>query len=321
MDNIKPTFTSPEGAIYLAKRNVDNLGLSAATCYQQLFRLFACSPDRPDSYRDVGGYRFHPAAHQQHCMNQQSFTKTSNQDVWPSAPACCMQTNHLLHQQYMLPKLYYVPGLISLLLLFPFFYHAAEPKLHSQTAVSFYLPRDSSKDHFSFLFSVQYIEQSLQKKQQTKFWLGEDAAYNKLSLQMIQEEALQLKLTHDTNRVVAAVLLPTATFNDVVSLINICLINEIKRYALARDTFYIFADPPPTNEAENEINLIGCFQLSEVSTHVSSSLYQDIIQYLQLYILPYWYWLCLYAILVVAAVVRMKRSYWPRPSKKNLTPN
>ncbi|MCC6760778.1 MAG: hypothetical protein IT252_06155, partial [Chitinophagaceae bacterium] len=148
------------------------------------------------------------------------------------------------------------------------------------------------------------------------FWLGEDAAQSKLSLQMIQQEALQLKLTHDTNRVVAAVLLPSATFNDFVSLINICLINEHKRYALARDTFYIFADPPPTNDAENEINLISCFQLSEGSIHVSSSLYQDIIQYLELYILPYWYWWCLYIVLIVAAVLKMKRSYWPRSSKK-----
>ncbi|MCC6761428.1 MAG: hypothetical protein IT252_09440, partial [Chitinophagaceae bacterium] len=110
----------------------------------------------------------------------------------------------------MLPKLYYVPGFISLLLLFPLFYHAAEHKLHPQTTVSFFLPRDSAKDDFSYLFSVPYIEELVQSKQQTKFWLGEDAAQSKLSLQMIQQEALQLKLTHDTNRVVAAVLLPSA---------------------------------------------------------------------------------------------------------------
>lgn len=221
----------------------------------------------------------------------------------------------------MIPKLYYVPGFISLLLLFPLFYHTAGPKLHPQTTVSFFMPMDSARDDFSFQFSVPYIEELVRTKQQTKFWLGEEEAHKKLSLQMIQQEALQIKLTHDTNRVVAVVLLPAATFNDFVSLINICLINEHKRYAFARDTFYIFADPPPTNDAENEINLISCFQLSEGSIHVSSSLYQDIIQYLELYILPYWYWWCLYIVLIVAAVLKMKRSYWPRSSKKNLTPH
>ncbi len=219
----------------------------------------------------------------------------------------------------MIPKLYYVPGFISLLLLFPLFYHAAGPKLHPQTAVSVYLPKDKNPEGDQFIaYTVPGIEQRVQSKQQTRFWLGEDAAQSKLSLQMIQQEALQLKLTHDTNRVVAAVLLPSATFNDFVSLINICLINEHKRYALARDTFYIFADPPPNNEVMTCGGVIS--KVINVEEQPPGVLGKMKI-YFDKNILPYWYWWCCYAALVSVAIVSIKRSYWPRSSKKNLTPH
>ena len=218
----------------------------------------------------------------------------------------------------MLPKLYYVPGFISLLLLFPLFYHAAGRKLHPQTAVGVYLPKDKNPEGDQFIeYTVPGIEQWVQNKQQTRFWLGEDAAQSKLSLQMIQQEALQLKLTHDTNRVVAAVLLPTATFNDFVSLINICLINEHKRYAFARDTFYIFAEPPPNNKQVEEILICEVFTLGIKPPGVLGKMKM----YFDKNILPYWYWWCCYAALVSVAIVSIMRSYWPSSPKKISTPH
>lgn len=177
---------------------------------------------------------------------------------------------------------------------------------------------DSARDDFSFQFSVPYIEELVRTKQQTKFWLGEDAAQSKLSLQMIQQEALQLKLTHDTNRVVAVVLLPAATFNDFVSLINICLINEHKRYAFARDTFYIFAEPPPSNNYK--------FQDGSFCVVINSGLQPPgVLEQMKMYfdknILPYWYWWCCYAALVGVAIVSIKRRYWPSSPKKISTPH
>lgn len=231
--------------------------------------------------------------------------------------AVCNTATHCI-TPFMHPKLYYVPGIISLLMLFPLFYYTAQPKLHPPTVAKFYLPMDEATDSFTWMFSLPYIEELVQSKQQTKFWLGEEEAHKKFSLQMIQQEALQLKLTHDTNRVVAAVLLPAATFEDFVSLINICLINENKRYALARDTFYFFADPPPNSNLNMDSFFIcGRSNLSEQPLGKPGK----INKYFTQNILPYWYWCCCYAALVSVAIVSIKRRYWPSSPKKISTPH
>lgn len=164
------------------------------------------------------------------------------------------------------------------------------------------------------MFSVPYIEQCVQNKQQTKFWLGDNEAQNKLSLQVMQQEALKLNLTHDTNRVVAAVLLPSCKFKDFVGLINLCLINEHKRYALAKDTFYIFADPPPFTG----ITICGGVIIEVIHVEEQpSGMREQMKKVFEEYVFPYWYWWCLYGALIWGTVFRLKRSIWLTSGKKN----
>jgi hypothetical protein len=123
----------------------------------------------------------------------------------------------------MLPK-WYVPGMISLLGIFPLLYWKTIPvrEQFDQRAMNVYLPKDGNYDEtLAKMFSEELVLKNVANKQQIAFYLNDFIDQRQNVLEAIRHTGREIKFCYDTSRVVKVVLGKNCTFNDLVSVLNI----------------------------------------------------------------------------------------------------
>jgi hypothetical protein len=142
-------------------------------------------------------------------------------------------------------KLYYVPGLISLICLFISFklsIYKIQPKQYSYIALN--VPNDTKNmSHSSF--SSYWIEQQIKKKKQIVLTLDADEKNNQKKFELIKYEAGKLKYTQDTSTVLRIKFTNDINYRTLVRLIDLCYTDQHKRFVLLKNSFVIFGEYPP----------------------------------------------------------------------------
>jgi hypothetical protein len=146
---------------------------------------------------------------------------------------------------------WYLPGMISLLGIFPLLYWKTNPlrEQFDQRVMNVYLPMEEDYDGtLVTMFSEGFVLKDVANKQHIAFYLNDFIDQRENVLDAIRHSSLKIKFGYDTSRVVKVVFGKNCTFNDLVSVLNICLADGHKRYAWVQDSIFIFAPPPPSPE-------------------------------------------------------------------------
>jgi len=150
-------------------------------------------------------------------------------------------------------RLYYVPGLISIigLPLLLFFYWPRETV--APTCLKVFLPTDRKDDPGMIGFSKETVYKSLKGKKITtidldveRFYKGDNRTQYVFSqkLHFVSQEIERLEFTNDTSSVLKIQFGANNTYGDYVWVLNQLFLYKVKRYAFVDNDFYMFADPP-----------------------------------------------------------------------------
>lgn len=150
-------------------------------------------------------------------------------------------------------KIYYVPGLISLIFL-PVIFFETLPSNKFFTVIRYVTPSDAQDQPNTIAYTGQYFMKEIKKKKIIPFYLDEDHELNKKKFSIIELESLRLKFTCDTNHVIAIQLSDSLYYGEFISLLNLMAKYKFKRYGDWKNVFYIFGEDPP--DPENEIKPI-----------------------------------------------------------------
>ncbi len=151
-------------------------------------------------------------------------------------------------------KIYYLPGLISLIFLPIIFLRIPQPSTRSFATLNYAVPYHAKEETDIPSFSGQYLLKTIRKKQIISFYLDEDHKLNTKKITVIQSEALKLKFECDINHVIAVHFSDSLNYGEFVYLLNMMALDNHKRYAEWKNIFYIFGEDPP--DPENEIEPI-----------------------------------------------------------------
>jgi hypothetical protein len=145
------------------------------------------------------------------------------------------------------PKLFYTPGMISLLVV-PVLFYFYQPVIKYKTQIKFILPKDDHRSPDSFGYTNSMVKAYLKGKKINTVYLGYQDILNDKKFEFIAQEALKLKFYHDTTQVIKVHLSEETTYGEFVQLVNIMVRDRLKRYSWMDDDFYIFGEEPPHSE-------------------------------------------------------------------------
>jgi hypothetical protein len=162
-------------------------------------------------------------------------------------------------------KLYYAPGLISLLRLPVLLYFLGPQDPAIQTAIKIYLPSDDTKPDPPGIVRLTrgYVYRSLKHRKIVEVDLGDpDQEIEELyrirhlkKLDFIANEIGRRQFTHDTSSVFKIQLGYDCTYGDLISVLNQVRLYDVKRYVFIDDAYYLFPPLPPPPEPIHEIRL------------------------------------------------------------------
>jgi biopolymer transport protein ExbD len=144
-------------------------------------------------------------------------------------------------------KLYYAPGMISLIGLLIFLKWSIQkfqPRQYSYLSLN--VPSEN-RDMSNYRFSSYWIEKQLKKKKQIQLTLDDDEKTNQKKFELIKYEARKLKYTQDTSTVLRIKFTNDITYGTIVRLIDLCYTDGHKRFVLLKNSFVIFGEFPPVN--------------------------------------------------------------------------
>jgi hypothetical protein len=177
-------------------------------------------------------------------------------------------------------KKWYVPGMISLFGIFPLLFWKTMPlkQQFDQRVINVFLPYEGDVDDSILMFSEELVLKDVAKRRQTVFYLNDFIEQTASVLDAIRRSGREIKYGYDTSRVVKVVLGDHCSFNAFVSVLNICIADEHRRYAWVQDTIFIFSPPPP----EPEKYFYGCGLIQEIyPTPHAEAWYQGVIRQLK----------------------------------------
>ncbi len=147
-------------------------------------------------------------------------------------------------------KLFYVPGLISLLGL-PVLLLVMNPEdpPERQNVLRMRLPSDKKPDSGMITFSRYSVYDAIANKKLIQVSMYDEDDQNRIAakLDFARREMERLEFTNDTTTVLKVELGNNNSFGDFVWLQNQALILDIKRYAFTDDAYFFFPNPPPTH--------------------------------------------------------------------------
>jgi len=139
-------------------------------------------------------------------------------------------------------KLFYLPGIISLIGIWSFYFYFKERFIQKkETYLTLAIPKDGNKYG---LLSVGSIIKQIVTKKQIKIELNDDVETNQKKMELVKYEARKLKFTKDTMTVINISLTNETTYGDIVKLLDLCYIDKHKRFVLMKKSFLIFGEYP-----------------------------------------------------------------------------
>jgi len=155
-------------------------------------------------------------------------------------------------------KLYYVPGLISLLGLPVLLYYLGPGDPAIQTAIRINMPTDDIKPNPPGVlrFSRWYVHQTLKNKKIIAVELNDpsqeideiDRFRDQKKLDFISNEIARRQFTHDTSSIFKIEFGRGCTYGDFVWVPNLIRLYDVKRFVFIDDAYYLFTNPPPQPE-------------------------------------------------------------------------
>jgi hypothetical protein len=234
-------------------------------------------------------------------------------------------------------RLYYVPGLISLLGLPVLLYFLGPQNPAIQTAIKIHIPTDDTKpDPPGFVrFTRRNIYHSLKHKKIVSVDLDDvspdniDQLYRFRHLKkmdFISNEIARLQFTHDTSSVFKIEFGDYCTYGDLVLVLNLIHMYDVKRFVFIDDAYYILATPPPQPEpilgikvaplndvvyspeptARNEPSQWELFKVAFSEWWEKAIL---VIKRSQIYLLGF------LLLIIIPAIVRLHKKIFPNPKK------
>jgi hypothetical protein len=163
-----------------------------------------------------------------------------------------------LHLSIMVYKrrLFYFPGLISLIGLFVFFCgnkdRLAEKKIYvlvlNVPAIDQHSPWDMNE------FTDVALYNLLKKKERIKVIFDSDPVTNQNKISFIRAKARELKYTRDTTKVILSEFTDQTSYGDIVRLIDQCYEDNIQWFSLWKNSLIIFGEyPPPKKDTSSLI--------------------------------------------------------------------
>ena len=150
-----------------------------------------------------------------------------------------------------LPKLFYTPGLISLLALPLLIMYLVTPPEKPQYVIRLFMPTDDKPNNNEIpRFSKYAVWEAIKHKKiiEVQFYetpLGDLRTFRKnAKLDFVRREIERLTFTHDTNSVLKIELGEGIRYGEFVGILNNLMMYGVKRYAWTDDSFYIFANEP-----------------------------------------------------------------------------
>jgi hypothetical protein len=146
-------------------------------------------------------------------------------------------------------KVYYVPGMISLLILPLLLYFYGPEDYEPKTAIRLNLPYDhNSPDENIVRFSADYLFQQLKGKHITTITLNNtlfseiDVYEYTQKIVYIKSALEKLKFDNDTTEIIQVLFTQESTYKDFVWVLNQAILLQLKRYALINNSIYLFAE-------------------------------------------------------------------------------
>jgi len=148
-------------------------------------------------------------------------------------------------------KLWYVPGLISLIGLPILLWIMGPQEIIRHNCIKLFLPQDKKPLPDVAVFSRYTVMTAIKGKKiiPVEFWyypMGdpiETFNYNN-KLNFVLHEIEQITYTHDTTSVLKVCLGDGISYGDFIGILNQLILHKVKRYALVDNELYIFGEPP-----------------------------------------------------------------------------
>jgi len=159
-------------------------------------------------------------------------------------------------------KLFYVPGLISIIgLPVLLFFMGPKDKVYERV-IRLNLPTDKKDTPGILTFSREGFYRSIKGKkiisidmEEPQYSIpdyDEQANYRMdRKFHFITREVERMQFTHDTSTILAACLGAVNTYGDLIRLINHARLYNMKRYVYVDDCMFFLANPPPVHYKEN----------------------------------------------------------------------
>lgn len=142
-------------------------------------------------------------------------------------------------------KLFYIPGIISLIGVSSVFYFF-KPAYQQQYALNFVLPTDKPDNELLLRFSSTYVYAEAKRRQQLFVDLNTDTNQTARKFDFIEQEILRLASSYAEKPSVLIVNLNNETrFADFTQLINLPQKLGLRQYAYAGNSFYFFGLEKP----------------------------------------------------------------------------
>jgi hypothetical protein len=209
-------------------------------------------------------------------------------------------------------KLFYVPGLISLIGIFfalPSFYKKAGPV--KEYCLSLFMPSHCKEDiPMEYQFSKCQLEKAISKKKKIHFTINEDGEENKIKMSLIRYEALKLKYTLDTSTVILLTLSDSISYGEFVSLVDMCEADGHKRYASWDNKFVIFGEWPEKKIGKSSFICFFCNDVIRIKEPIAKpTLFKLINQNVKKYYTPQALYLLLgWGILLISFFIFKRRN-------------
>lgn len=155
-------------------------------------------------------------------------------------------------------KLIYWPGIITICgLIFFIFCQFKRVLAKREFVITYFAPTDIRPHDWSTIFSKYALADEIKKKRKIQLTLDDDKFTNKKKIKLIRYEAQKLKFTNDSSAVISITLTDEVTYGEFVSLLDLCQMDDHRRFAAFDDKFVIFGNFPPKKIKDPEIPTIS----------------------------------------------------------------
>jgi hypothetical protein len=160
-------------------------------------------------------------------------------------------------------KIYYVPGLISLIGL-PLFFILFIPAVKPEMAIKLFLPYDRwcSDERYLLVFSKERFIRDIISKKIVEIDLGSNNIEENSKLgndrkTLIYNEFTKFKASGDTNTVLKVRISKLNTYGEFVWLVNQTLVHKINRWMFEDGDFYFLNTIPDGIMPETEVTMFN----------------------------------------------------------------